>query len=866
MNLNKKTKVKKPAGAPNAVIIQKIETRPFHRTEQDIPKWRQAIQSAESQIPRRNLLYNLYADVDLDGHVEAVTGKRKDPVKAANWQFVDKEGMPIDEINEVIDSIGFDNMLEEIMNSRFWGYTILEPKFWKDDSDNWQMDEGLLPRLNYRPENGIVAFTSTGDEGIKIREGIYAKTVMEVGKVKDLGLYMKAAPYAILKRGGWGDYAAFIQTFGTPLIDATWNGFDEKQRLLLNQALQNIGAGGVIIRPEGTTIDVKDNKASDTGNAHDNFIKGLNKEISKALLGSTETTESSSSSGYAQSETHQEQDELKHMNDLAFTRKILNSRFIRILQAYGFDTQGGQFIIQGEDQELNKTESFEIHSKIASEIGLPIDDDFWYETYGIPKPENYEQMKKAQEAAKVAPEEKAPEKDPKKDPEPGKAKQKDDEADVKLTEKSWLFKLYRRFFVKAPAVTTGAACGVHHTNNIELAQGDKLNEDALIQRIYDAAGNATFDQDLFFYTAGVLTLGFKEGWDKQNTIELKEAPGFMYGYDDPAVLTAYEQNLFRFSGAKTLAEVQRLNELFRESTSFAEFYEKAKEVTRIFNQNWLETEYTTAVLTGEAASTYHRLKAQTDVFPYWKYTTAGDHLVRPEHVVLDGLTLRHDDPRWEKIFPPNGWNCRCYIVPRMEHEVSKAVLKTMQERADLFLDSAQFEKEKAQGWGVNRAIAGEVFTANQQYVNKFPGKASKMLNDLRPSDFGLQSYSQAKKAATANVPVYEEKAGSFFEKLEKIGDHRILRDYSKRPLQIRGGNGRVDLLEALTQVLNSPSEVWIQDKELNRLVYIKYYQDGTIVANAKITGGQLQLVKWLQLEEKKDLIELLRKGLLIFKP
>ena len=72
----KKKNIKNPGGAPDQIVIQKIEIRPPNRTEQDIPNWRRAVQNAESQIPRRNLLYSLYFDVDLDGHVEAVTGKR----------------------------------------------------------------------------------------------------------------------------------------------------------------------------------------------------------------------------------------------------------------------------------------------------------------------------------------------------------------------------------------------------------------------------------------------------------------------------------------------------------------------------------------------------------------------------------------------------------------------------------------------------------------------------------------------------------------------------------------------------------------------------------------------------------------------
>jgi len=873
-----KTKVTKPAGAPDQIVLHKIEVRPYNRTEQDIPNWRRAIQSAESQIPRRSLLYNLYADVDLDGHVEAVTGKRRDPIKAANWQFVDKEGTPVDTVNDLIDSVGFDDLLDEIMNAKFWGYSMMEPTFWQDQDGSWEMDAGLLPRLNYRPENGILSYDSYSEEGVNIREGIYAKTIMEVGKIKDLGLYMKASPYAILKRGGLGDYAVFVQTFGNPLIDAMWNGFDEKQRVQLQQALQEIGAGGTIIRPDGTTIDIKENNVNATGDAHGNFLRFLNAEISKALIGTTETTESSSSSGYAQSKTHQEQDESKHETDLNYVRRVLNSRFIRILQSAGFDTKGGRFIIQGESQELTVKDSYEMYKSMRKELGLPIDDDFFYETFDVPKPENYDSLKAEQK------EQKPPVSEPKPGAKKANKKEDPDPVNLSLSEEEtkeqldnalmrWL-RRFLPFFSKAPAETTGAtaSCGHHHTINLAALEG--FDNDGLINRIWEQKGKVSFDAALFYYTASTLFKGFKEAWDKANTITLADAPGFVYGIDDPALLTAFEQNLFRFSGAKTLAEVYELNELFKKATSFREFYQMAKERLGVFNKNWLETEYTSAVLTGEAAATYNRLIKQTELYPYWKYKTAGDHLVRPEHAALNGLVLPSNDKRWDKLFPPNGWNCRCYIVPRLKNEVTQEELRASRKRADAYLNSKQFKSEALQGWGVNRAATGEVFTANQQYVHKFPGKASKMINTLKPADWGLDSYSNAKKQATEATKTYEGTAAEFFDQLESLNDLRVIKDYHKRPLQVKEGNfkrhtkgraERVRLLEALGQTLTAPHEVWLNGAELGEMVYISYFLDKTITVRASIKNGTMELLTWYELTEKRTILNKHRNGLLVYK-
>lgn len=863
---NKRKTITAVAGAPNPIVIQKIDVRPFNRTTQDIPGWRRAVQSAEARSPRRTLLYDLYADVVQDGHVIAVTGKRFDAATTANWQFINKDGKPVDVINDIIDSTGFDEIVAEIVNSKFWGYSILEPIFFKGYNEKWEVEANLLPRLNYRPELGVVAFESTGEEGINIREGIYAKTIMEVGKTTDLGLLLSAAQYAILKRGGVGDYAMFVQVFGRPIIDATWDGFDEGQRQKLLASL-DIGPGGVIVRPDGTTVTILESKTTNT-TIHPDFLKILNKEISKALLGTTETVESSDSSGYAQSKTHSDQDNNKHESDINFVRKVLNSRFTKILEAHGFNTEGGSFIIQGEETKLSTKESFEMHKAMVKDLALPIDDDFFYETYGIPKPDNYDILKKErQEISKKTEPFTIPigEKSTKSGQ---KKEEKDPEAkEVKL---KWL-KRFTQLFQSAPAETTGATCGSHHIINLSLE--DNFNDEALIQRVFDAKGSFTFEADLFEYTLKTLLKGFKKGWDHQ-IISLQYAPGFEYNIDDPALLTAFEQNLFRFTGAKNLAEIQMLNELFKKSKSFDEFYRLAKAQTTIFNKDWLLTEYNTAILTGESAATYHRLMAQVDIFPYWKYTTAGDDHVRLTHQFLDGIILPANDERWDKIFPPNGWNCRCYVVPILRSEFDKNNITVNKAKVDAYLTSPEFAKEEAQGWGVNRGKIGQIFIANQQYIHKFPDMASKLLNELGASEFGLPSYSNAKKTALTNLPSFEKTNDAFLKELELFNEKPIVRDYHNRPITIdrknfiRHTDGKADdrtkLLTAMQETLQKPDEVWMNGDTLEDLVYIKYYKGQTFITIIDVKANQTKLSTWFTMYEKKDVITKYRRGLLVY--
>lgn len=45
-----------------------------------------------------------------------------------------------------------------------------------------------------------------------------------------------------------------------------------------------------------------------------------------------------------------------------------------------------------------------------------------------------------------------------------------------------------------------------------------------------------------------------------------------------------------------------------------------------------------------------------------KYMTMEDAKVRPAHRTLHGLVAPKTDKIWDSIYPPNGWNCRCWVV------------------------------------------------------------------------------------------------------------------------------------------------------------------------------------------------------------
>lgn len=58
--------------------------------------------------------------------------------------------------------------------------------------------------------------------------------------------------------------------------------------------------------------------------------------------------------------------------------------------------------------------------------------------------------------------------------------------------------------------------------------------------------------------------------------------------------------------------------------------------------------------------------------PFWRLNTAEDRRVRRTHEAQNGVVRRFDDPYWQVWSPPNGYKCRCFKTAHSAEEVAAA--------------------------------------------------------------------------------------------------------------------------------------------------------------------------------------------------
>ena len=79
--------------------IYNITVAQINRATQTVQSWRNALRSAESPLnPNRRLLYDLYAELELDAHIASVREKRILNVLSSNIVFFDKSGKEVKRI------------------------------------------------------------------------------------------------------------------------------------------------------------------------------------------------------------------------------------------------------------------------------------------------------------------------------------------------------------------------------------------------------------------------------------------------------------------------------------------------------------------------------------------------------------------------------------------------------------------------------------------------------------------------------------------------------------------------------------------------------------------------------------------------
>ena len=169
------------------------------------------------------------------------------------------------------------------------------------------------------------------------------------------------------------------------------------------------------------------------------------------------------------------------------------------------------------------------------------------------------------------------------------------------------------------------------------------------------------------------------------------------------------------------------------------------------------------------------------------------------------------------------------------------------------------------------------------YIKKFPQQASKYLNKLTPTSYGLPRNLNNCRNEDVNINKYESSRDEWWNNNSRTGDIVEFKDYNNRTLVLESKQFlshtnpknnkyavRTQLLNEINNIINKPDEIWLNahskehlkpQKRFDNYVYVKHYIDKTLAISAYVKNGKFTISTWFEVSQNADT----RRGLLIYK-
>lgn len=748
-------------------VIQNLIIKSDRIETADVGTWRSAVNDA--MRGNRTKLYQLYANLLSDSVLADAVDKITNAVTNAEIMF-QIDGQSIEEIEDLMDSEEFEKLLKEIALKFVWGKSVIDVGFAPEFSV-YSFPRKNIRIVNYeQPISQRKKFIAIKDTDLTGFDYTKNEFIIECGEDDDLGLIWRAALFVIYKRGGWGDWAQFVELFAMPFLVGEYEGYDESSRNQLFAALGQIGSNPRAAVPKGTNLKVYPNNSSGSSNTYDTFTDKCDDQILIAMYGNTMTTKDGSSR--SQSEVHKEIMEEKFKAIRRYTQRVLNQKLLPLLIKRGYNVAGGFFSFPDAGESIPTGVRIDMGLKMKA-AGLPVDEDWFFEVSGVAKAESKTE----------------PEKEDKEEPKKTDDSNDDNNEDSKETPKEkpqaaiknsddqaislGIIDKVLNFFVNAPTTWSGAGRSFFKklktriTGKIELADDYSIDINKLInEAIREVYGGKEEKQELVnknIFEANNNPL--QHGVDTELIGFKKDNPHFVQQFkESSAVFAAFK------SHKQTEAFVEALRDEKGNIRSFYKFRKECLKIGEKFNDQYLKTEYNTLIRSLRVAANLKQYEKTLHLYPNLKYIESNAVHPRLSHLQYVGTILPFYHEAWTWLMPPSEWNCDCSVRPTDE-EPTEAPIKP--EGFDPVFDN-------------NPVDSGEF--VNIKETPYYKNTDSSLLDDIE------KRAKQLLKETEATKEIYEGKNGGYLEIVKQQSNEREKNLVTYKMLADRGG--KYSLLDA----------------------------------------------------------------------
>ena len=775
---------------------------------------------SDAELGKLRSIQALYRQLyKFDDNLAADTDVRTEAAKTASFILPDNLGkQQADYFNEFLSNF-LPDLIDHVMDLKLRGL--------------------LFRQIIYTQENGLYKVSAFEDyknldlrhENRKVELYINDKPVSLsnlkfVALYNDYPVYESLLKYYAFTSFALNNWASFMEIYGKPIRIGKYKpGSAQNEKDNLWNMVKNLGTDLAAMISENTAIEFVEHKSvSASSDLYHNLLKFCRESVTKRILGQVLTTTSQATGSYAQAKVH----EMVRQDILAGDLRdagLYISNICTLLNQINFNQDKISVKLMVNDK-IDLEKRIDIDTKLSALV--PLDPDYYYNTYNIPKPAKTNVVNNVGATLAVAPLAVAP---------LAVAPLAVDQ----LKPHNSKFNIQNsQLSTSLPDITEIHDEYIATLNSYEDIQNapfpDKLYKE-YARQLSEAILNAYMGDHPVGATLAVAPLAVDHSKFNIQNSQLFETDWSLL---DIKALNAFRAEAFEVAGVTCQETLQMLKKeaekAFTDGITFADWRNNVKlKGFSADNPYHLRTNFNTAINNAYLARQWNDLQEIKDFFPYLKYTAVMDDRVREEHAEWNGLILHVDDDFWKTNYPPNGWNCRCSVTPMPEKEAKQD--PDFGKKPDPYTTTdPNFRKNSA----LDNSIWGKWLD------KKDVGKAVKSADELNLPQW--KEYTEADQPDPIPIPNNADKK-TLLDIMKNYLNDRIINDPNNFPVFLDKSKSekferysrddiekRVKYMACIDDTIQNPTEIWL-DYNQKRIRYLKKYSQNILVI-ADFHNGQ----------------------------
>lgn len=325
----------------------------------------------------RARLIDLYeACLEQDAHIRSVIETLESQILGDRYMLarINEKGKYIKDVQytQKIQGTQFDKIIRGIVESKLFGYTLIELLPRIDSKTGKLANVNLIERRNVLPDQHTVVKR----QGIwlpnwDITAPAYSPNYILINS-GTIGLFSATTPLILAKKFTVANYVNFGATYGQPIIHGKTISESNSDRKRLANDIANAAQNKVVITGIDDEIDIKTFTMSNSEKIYTSLIEFVNKEVANLILGS-ESMAGGMQSYVGSTKAHQDifRDRIEVYR--RYIENVMNEEIIPRLVTMGYIPPGLEFKYSNRI-EMNNEDRIKLYQLITDKYEVSADE------------------------------------------------------------------------------------------------------------------------------------------------------------------------------------------------------------------------------------------------------------------------------------------------------------------------------------------------------------------------------------------------------------------------------------------------------------------------------------------------------------